>query len=274
MSLVMINMMLRKLFAVMMVALSCLSATAQGMGMIKKPWNPKDFFEGQQLVIAEGIAKNDLSALRATYDLDLLSREGKKELTLMWFASDNFRPNFEATRILVEKGVDPSTQILRPFGPMLHYSLKQKDLRYLTALLDGGLSVDYKYQKRPLIMLAAGPHGSLEHVKLLVERGADIHLKDRLGNNALNESLSIRPEIAIYLIEQGADIHNVNYNGVTAARQVELRLNRLTPGTDHYNLFKKVQNMLIERGIKFPAPSLEEMKEWRRSQGLYVIGDD
>ena len=264
---------MKKLLTLLTLISSIFLSTAQGMGIMSKPLKAKNFFEGQQLVIAEGIAKNDLSALRATYDLDLLSRVGKKELTLMWFAADNARPNFEAIRILVEKGVDPSTQILRPFGPMLHYSLKQKDLRYLTALLDGGLSVDYKYQKRPLIMLASGP-GSLEHVKLLVERGADIHLKDRLGNNALNESLSIRPEIAIYLIEQGADIHNVNYNGVTAARQVELRLNRLTPGTDHYNLFKKVQNMLIERGIKFPAPSLEEMKEWRRSQGLYVIGDD
>src|SRR5690554_1159875 len=137
----MINMMLRKLFAALMLALSCLSATAQGMGIMSKPWNPKDFFEGQQLVISEGIAKNDLSALKATHDLELLSRVGKKELTLVWFAADNARPNFEAIKVLTEKGVDPATQILRPFGPMLHYSLKQSDLRYLTALLDGGLSV-------------------------------------------------------------------------------------------------------------------------------------
>ncbi|NLU13869.1 MAG: hypothetical protein GXX06_11905 [Gammaproteobacteria bacterium] len=99
-------MMLRKLFAALMLALSCLSATAQGMDIMSKPLKAKDFFEGQQLVIAEGIAKNDLNALRATYDLNLLSREGKKELTLMWFAADNARPNFEAIRVLVEKGVD------------------------------------------------------------------------------------------------------------------------------------------------------------------------
>lgn len=249
--------------------------TAQGMGIMSKPLNAKDFFEGQQLVIAEGIAKNNLSTLKATHDLDLLSSEGKKELSLMWFAVDNFRPNFEAVRILVEKGVDPSTQILRPFGPMLHYSLKQKDLRYLTALLDGGISVDYKYQKRPFIMLASGPHGSLEHVKLLVERGADIHSKDRLGNNALTEALyTDKTDIAKYLIELGADVHNVNYNGVTVSRQVELTLNRANPNTDFYREYEDIRDMLIERGVKFPAPSLEEMKEWRRSQGLYVIGDD
>ena len=74
MSLVMINMMLHKLFAALMVALSCLSATAQGMGTMSKPLKVKDFFEGQQLVIAEGIAKNDLSALKATHDLELLSQ--------------------------------------------------------------------------------------------------------------------------------------------------------------------------------------------------------
>src|SRR5699024_2005743 len=148
---------------------------------MSKPLKAKDFFEGQQLVIAEGIAKNDLSALKATNDLELLSQEGKKELTLMWFAADNVRPNFEAIKILVEKGVDPTTQGLRPFGPMLYYSLKQQDLRYLTALLDGGFPVNYQDEDNsPLIQLASGPHGSLAHVKLLVERGADIHLRDRI----------------------------------------------------------------------------------------------
>ena len=53
-----------------------------------KPLKAKEYFEGQQLVIAEGIARGDLTALRATDDLDLLSRRGKKEVTLMWFAAD------------------------------------------------------------------------------------------------------------------------------------------------------------------------------------------
>ena len=194
----------------------------------------------------------------------------------MWFAADNAKPNFEAIKVLTEKGVDPSTQILRPFGPMLHYSLKQKDLRYLTALLDGGFPVNYQDEDNsPLIQLASGPHGSLEHVKLLVERGADIHLKDRLGNNALNASLSAdNPDIAKYLIQLGADVNNINYNGVTVARQVELTLDRANPNTEFYHEFKELYDMLAERGVKFPHQHPKIVRAWMRSQGMYVIGDD
>ncbi|NLU13870.1 MAG: hypothetical protein GXX06_11910, partial [Gammaproteobacteria bacterium] len=123
--------------------------------------------------------------------------------------------------------------------------------------------------------LASGPHGSLEHVKLLVERGADIHLKDRLGNNALNASLSAdNPDIAKYLIQLGADVNNINYNGVTVARQVELTLDRANPNTEFYHEFKELYDMLAERGVKFPHQHPKIVRAWMRSQGMYVIGDD
>ena len=73
---------LSKLLTLVAVLFSCVMSGAQAMGMSKKHWNPKDFFDGQQLVIAEGVSRNDLTALRATNDLELLSRVGKKELSL------------------------------------------------------------------------------------------------------------------------------------------------------------------------------------------------
>lgn len=124
-------------------------------------------------------------------------------------------------------------------------------------------------------MLTAGPHGSLSHVKLLVERGADIHLRDRLGYNALNEALtSDNTDVAKYLIESGADVHNISYNGVTISRPVELTLNRANPNTEFYREYEDIRDMLIECGVKFPAPKPEEVRQWMRSQGMYVIGDD
>src|SRR5699024_1016143 len=111
--------------------------------------------------------------------------------------------------------------------------------------------------------------------KLLVERGADIHLRDRIGYNALNEALtSDNTDVAKYLIESGADVHNISYNGVTISRPVELTLNRAHPNTEFYREYDAIRDMLIENGVKFPAPEPEEVRKWMRSQGMYVIGND
>ncbi len=266
---------MKKLFTILLISLFSLVNTALGMGFMGKPLKAKEYFEGQQLVIAEGISGGDLRALYATDDLELLSREGKKELSLMWFAADTARPNFEAIKVLVEKGVDPTTQALHPFGPMLYYSLKSSDLRYLTALLDGGFSVNYQDDNNsPLIQLAAGPHGSLDHVKLVLKRGGDISLRDRLGDDALNAALdSDNTDIAKYLIEQGANVHNINHNGVTTVRSVDLTLNRANSGTQFYQEFEEIRKMMIQRGVEFPSKHPKEVKEWMRSKDMYIIGE-
>ena len=123
-------------------------------------------------------------------------------------------------------------------------------------------------------MLAAG-HGSLAHVKLLVERGADIHTRDRLGDDAFNEAVSAREfDIANYLLEQGINLNNINHNGVTTAWGVQFTLSRLDPTLEHYAKLSRIQQKMIEKGIEFPAKPPSEVKEWMRSQGMYVIGDD
>ena len=49
---------------ILMTVLALLGSTfltiAHGAGVFKEPLNPNEFFEGQQLIIAQGIAKNDL----------------------------------------------------------------------------------------------------------------------------------------------------------------------------------------------------------------------
>ncbi len=269
---------MKKLLMLLTLLCSTVFNSVHGMGIMGKPLKAKEYFEGQQLVIAEGIVRGDLTALRATDDLELLSRRGKKVMTLMWFAADTYRPNFEAIQILVEKGVDPVTQTLRPFGPMLYYSLNSSDLRYLTALLDGGFPVNYQSDwdvgGSSLLKLASGSHGSLEHVKLVLKRGGDISLRDRLGDDALNAALdSDSTDVAKYLIEQGADVHNINHNGVTTARSVDLTLNRANPGTQFYKEFEEIRDMMIQRGVEFPSKHPKEVKEWMRSKGMYIIGE-
>ena len=108
-----------------------------------------------------------------------------------------------------------------------------------------------------------------------MKRGADIHLRDRLGLNALNDALtSVNPDIAKYLISQGADVHNISYNGVTVARSIELRLGRVNSGTELHKELSDIRDMMIARGVEFPAKHPKEVKKWMRSQGMHVIGDD
>jgi ankyrin repeat protein len=51
---------------------------------------------------------------------------------------------------------------------------------------------------------------NLKIVKYLCENGANINLKDNVNNTALLHSIYLSPEIALYLIQQGADLTIMN----------------------------------------------------------------
>jgi len=100
--------------------------------------------------------------------------------------------------ILTACGSSPSSQSSGADQRLLDAAL-EGDLGGVRSALDAGANVNARnpYDQTPLMMAIIG--GSLEAVKYLVERGADINLQDKDGDTALNYCESIHPAIFEYL---------------------------------------------------------------------------
>jgi hypothetical protein len=234
---------------------------------------PKDFFTGQQLNIARAIAAGDMNEVRRLAPGVDLSMPGKQNMTLMWFAI--VRKNYAAVSTLVALGVDPDTQIARGTGSALTYTmLSRKDpsdqsgIVLLQAMLDGGLSPNYKTESgTPLVQLAAGPGSTLAIVRLLVERGADINARDIVGGTALGMAIGLHPDIALYLVNHGADVKAHMRNGVSVTWAVYKELESDAPGPIRTQ-YEQLRDLMIKKGAKWPPDSPEVVRDQMRAQGL------
>jgi hypothetical protein len=235
---------------------------------------PKDFFTGQQLNIARAIAAGDMNEVRRLAPGVNLTATGQRDMTLMWFAI--MRQNYEAVKTLVALGVDPDKQIAHGFGSALYYAMwprkdtsDQSGIRLLQAMLDGGLSPNYKTDDQTsLLQRAAGAFGTMAAVQLRVERGADINARDRIGRTALSDAISSdNPEIALYLINHRADINTHTISGVTVGWGVYKTLERINLGIIR-SQFEQLRDLMIKKGVKWPPDSPEVVRDQMRAQGL------
>jgi ankyrin repeat protein len=235
---------------------------------------PEIFFEGQELEAARTIKdgrNNELSSLITGLDLN---KPGKKQMTLLWFAIQE--KNFDAIRLIVQHGAKPDEQGVDGLGTALSFALQHKDVRYLTAMLDGGLPLNMqKEYGASMLQRAAGAEGAtLDHVKLLVERGADLNMQDSIGGTALLSAINTnQPDRAFYLVEQGADLNKLTTRGVSAMWAVKLSIDGQQPGEMRTN-FEKLRDLMISKGAKYPPDSSAEVRKWMRAQGMKVSGKD
>jgi len=139
----------------------------------------------------------------STYDFRQKGLPLTHALYLMEFALDN--QQFEVVKLLVELGVNPDEET-QSYGSTLDFAFRtDDDPRYLKAMLDGGLSPNHAHPGQPPLLHRAIARGGLNQVQLLVQRGSDINAVDSQGISALVAAIeSSKPDIALYLVKQGA----------------------------------------------------------------------
>lgn len=220
---------------------------------------------------AHAISARDLKHLsNALAGLDI-DQPGNKSMTLLWFAIHE--RNFDAIKLLISRGSNPQAQPMKGPGIPINYALLNKDTRILGAMLDGGVSVDYVDSGgMSLVQKAAGDYSpDIDHLKLLVERGANINVSDPIGSTPFDTAVVTRlPDRALYLLEHGAKWNTFTTAGGTPAYAVDLALARLKPGTDMHRKFEEVRDYMVRQGAKFPADDAKTVRAWMKSQGMRV----
>ena len=241
-----------------------------------KKYRPAEFFSGRPLEIARAIDAGDMALVRKLAPGVNLAAPGKRDMTLMWFAIG--RLNYPAGQTLVALGVNPDTQMVPGIdGTALDYTMRprrdpndQAGIRLLRVLLDGGLSPNHTSPGQTIMLQrAAGAWGGvLGAVQLLVERETDLNARDSIGGIALSESItSTHPEIALYLVNHGADFNTNTTNGVSVGWAVHKELRRQAPGPMRTR-FEELRDLMIEKGAKWPPDPPDVVRDHMRAQGL------
>lgn len=100
---------------------------------------------------------------------------------------------------------------------------REGDIEGLKKGLSGGIDVNgTARQGGGTLLMDAAIHGQLETAALLIEKGADLNLKNSQGATALHSAAFFcRPELAALLLTKGAEVNAMNNRGKTPLDAVE-----------------------------------------------------
>ena len=97
----------------------------------------------------------------------------------------------------------------------LYSAIRTDDLRQMKTLLEGGVSASAAGPDGISPLMAAAEIGSLDAMKLLIDRNADVNAKNTSGSAALMFSVTDAKKVRL-LLDHGADVNVVARSGRTA----------------------------------------------------------
>jgi ankyrin repeat protein len=97
----------------------------------------------------------------------------------------------------------------------LYSAIRSNDLGQMKALLDGGVSANEAGPEGITPLMAAAEVGSLDAMKLLIDRRADVNAKSTYGSTALMWSVTDPKKVRL-LLDHGADVNVAARSGRTA----------------------------------------------------------
>ncbi|WP_407834062.1 ankyrin repeat domain-containing protein [Vibrio rotiferianus] len=217
-----------------------------------KPY-PEVFFSGDLLTVAEAIKKKDIEkAKQLAEKLPDIDAPGTENYTLLAFAVAD--TNIPAIKMLMALGADPSTELgsQGQNGSVAYLAMWRKTTEALKAMLEAGMDTEIQRGSSTLIYDVPTLEEN-DSLRLLVEFGADVNARDRLGQTPMFNFVLTSFDEAIYLLDNGADPFVMDKSGVTLAYAVQNRLNNIDSKSEAHQKLLTIQEKMTDLGVKFPA---------------------
>ncbi len=160
----------------------------------------------------EAIRNNDLQSLRRLVTTQDVNAPGDRRRTpLMMAAGTGTR---EAMQILLAAGADANASDTSGVTPLM---LSVRDNAKVRLLLSAGARANEKSrQGQTALLIAAANAGSIETVRLLVEKGADAKAIGAAGRTGLIAAAGANDlEVVRFFLEQGVNVNAVNATDIS-----------------------------------------------------------
>ena len=192
------------------------------------------FPDPQLRALAKAAGRGDIRTIDRLISQGVnVNARGHRNATPLFWAMKN-RRGFES---LLERGADPNV-VFDDGGSVLHWLAKSKNATLLKLALQFGGDPNLKASTMngSVIFETFGldiNEGIPEAMKLLIENGADVNLKNEKGVTVVNmAALTNRFDVVIYLLEQGADPSLQMTSGSDLTSIIERKKTILVPSSD------------------------------------------
>ena len=243
-----------------------------------KSMKSEEHFEPELIALIEAIEDGNKEQAQILIDqgLDLNVRAQDGVTPLVYFMANK---DLDAMELALQLEADPNYHAYVYRNGEVYYEKSP-----LAILSDGGSTEMFElllkyganpntvdHRKVPILFNVIG-QDDWDKYKLIFEYGGDVNIKDYRGRRAsIYSAVLFKYDFVIDLIEKGDNIYDSSENGDTLGFTITHQINRKKRMPNYRlpdDLFK-AKSIMEEKGVKFPALGLKEVRE-RKEKGLPI----